>query len=126
MGKRYAVLDKNGLVLNQIMLADPLRPGFYPGYGAALVPLEDADVSAGCKLDVHVMKVDPRQMPEVGDTLDLKTGKLTKAVPIVTQTTNELDEVITVLRIDTPVLKREVDPDAPKEVFDKSDVEVKK
>jgi hypothetical protein len=124
---RYAVLDANGLVVNHILIDDPLPAKYWPGYGAALVPLEEADVSQGAALDVHVLKI--IDIPQIGDTLDVNTGELTKFVPEIRQ-----EEVTkadgTTEMVDTasaPMQKfvAEVDPKTAKEVIDSKEIEVK-
>jgi hypothetical protein len=77
---RYAVTDKNGKVVNHIIVADPLPKGYWPGYGAYLLPLEPVSTSkGGAALDVITFtKID---IPKIGDTIDLTTGVVTKFVP---------------------------------------------
>lgn len=82
-GKRYAVLDANNVVVNHILIKDPLPAKYYPGYGKTLVPLEECDVSAGASLDVVKLKI--AAIPQIGDTLDLNTGTITKFEPVLKQ-----------------------------------------
>jgi hypothetical protein len=78
---RYAVLDKDGKVINHILIRDPMPKGYYPGYGAKLVPLEPASFSnGGAGLDVVTFDKMP-VIPQIGDTLNLETGVVTKFVP---------------------------------------------
>jgi hypothetical protein len=125
---RYAVLDANGVVVNHILINDPLPAKYWPGYGAALVPLEAADVSAGAALDVHVLKISA--IPQIGDTLDVATGKLTKFVPEIKQEeiTKEdgTKETISVASAPSQKFIADVRGDTAKPVYDKADtVEVK-
>lgn len=84
--KRYAVVDKNGLVVNHILISDPLPKGYWPGYGAYLLPLEPVDTSAGGG-GLDIIKFDKfSTTPQIGDTVDLVTGGVTKFVPqLITQ-----------------------------------------
>lgn len=84
--KRYAVLDGNNKVVNHILIDDPLPKGYWPGYGKTLVPLEPVTTSkGGAGLDVVVFDKMP-VIPQIGDTIDLATGTVTKFVPqIITQ-----------------------------------------
>jgi hypothetical protein len=84
-GKRYAVIDKNGKCVNHILINDPLPAGYWPGYGSHLVPLEPVEIGKGAALDVVVFEKMP-VLPQIGDTIDLDTGVVTKFVPqIITQ-----------------------------------------
>jgi hypothetical protein len=130
-GKRYAVLDANGVVVNHILIKDPLPAKYWPGYGAALVPLEDCDVSAGAALDVHVLKI--KEIPQIGDTLDVNTGELTKFVPELLPYIDEKGDPVLdkegnpafVSAAPAQKFAQEVDPKTVKEVFDKPSVETK-
>jgi hypothetical protein len=114
-------------VVNHILIKDPLPAKYWPGYGAALVPLEDCDVSAGAALDVHVLKI--IEIPQIGDTLDVDTGTLTKFVPEIKDEEIEKEdgskETIQVASAPLVKLAQEVDPKTAKEVLDKADIEVK-
>jgi hypothetical protein len=123
MSKRFAVLDANGVVVNHILINDPLPAKYWPGYGAALVPLEEADVSQGAALDVHVLKI--IDIPQIGDTLDVNTGELTKFVPEIKQDVDDKGEPISVASAPSQKFVAEVDPSTEKEVLDKTTVEVK-
>lgn len=82
---RYAVIDKDGKVVNHILIDDPLPKGYWPGYGAYLVPLEPVDTSnGGAGLDVIVFEK-MTATPQIGDTLDIETGEVTKFVQVITQ-----------------------------------------
>jgi hypothetical protein len=84
-GKRYAVVDKFGKCVNHILINDPLPAGYWPGYGSHLVPLEPVEIGKGAALDVVVFEKMP-VLPQIGDTIDLDTGVVTKFVPqIITQ-----------------------------------------
>jgi hypothetical protein len=84
-GKRYAVIDKDGKCVNHILINDPLPAGYWPGYGSHLVPLEPVEIGKGAALDVVVFEKMP-VLPQIGDTIDLDTGVVTKFVPqIITQ-----------------------------------------
>lgn len=79
--KRYAVADKGGKIINHILVGDPLPKGYWPGYGAYLIPLEPVDTSnGGGALDI--IKFDKMSStPQIGDTISLATGVVTKFVP---------------------------------------------
>jgi hypothetical protein len=79
--KRYAVLDKTGKCINHIVIDDPMPKGYWPGYGATLCPLESADFrNGGAGLDVIDFKFGAA-VPQIGDTVNLQTGAITKFVP---------------------------------------------
>jgi hypothetical protein len=127
-GKRYAVLDKDGKVVNHILIKDPLPAGYWPGYGAALVPLEEVTFDVeGARLPVHVLKIS--DIPQIGDTLDVETGKLTKFVPEIKdeEITKEDGSKETIQVASAPVVKlsTDVDPSTVKEILDKPLVETK-
>lgn len=78
--KRYAVADATGNIINHIFVDDPLPKGYWPGYGKYLLPLETVDTSnGGGGLDILEFKFDP--VPQIGDTVNLDTGEVTKFVP---------------------------------------------
>jgi hypothetical protein len=79
--KRYIVLDGDGVVVNAIVVDDPVPKGYWPGYGKTLVPLEPATFSkGGAGLDVVVFDKWP-VLPQIGDAVDLTTGVVTKYIP---------------------------------------------
>lgn len=78
--KRYAVADKDGKIINHILVEDPLPKGYWPGYGAYLLPLEAVDTSGGGG-GLDVIKFDKWvNIPQIGDTVNLATGEVTKFV----------------------------------------------
>jgi hypothetical protein len=82
---RYAVIDKDGKCVNHIFIDDPLPAGYWPGYGSHLVPLEPVEIGKGAALDIVVFEKMP-VLPQIGDSIDLSTGVVTKIVPqIITQ-----------------------------------------
>jgi hypothetical protein len=95
MGKRYAVLDGNNKVVNHILCDDPMPKGYWPGYGKTLVPLEPVTFSkSGAALDVVQFDKWP-VLPQIGDTVDLATGIVTKFEPqIITQKDDKGDDVL--------------------------------
>jgi hypothetical protein len=121
--KRYAVLNAVGVVVNHIFINDPLPAKYWPGYGAALVPLEDCDASAGAALDVYVLKI--VTVPGIGDTLDVNTGSITRFVPVIKQEMDDKGELIDVASAPEQQFIAEVDPQTEKQVFDKPLVETK-
>lgn len=83
-GKRYAVLDKDGKVVNHILIADPLPKGYWPGYGAHLVPCEPVSFSkGGAGLDILNFNYTLTNCPQIGDTVNKQTGAITKFVPVI-------------------------------------------
>lgn len=123
-GKRYAVLDKDGLVVNHILISDPLPAGYWPGYGAALVPLEEVTFDIeGARLPVHVLKI--VETPQIGDTLDVETGKLTKFEPKIITVKDDKGEDVQVTSAPAQKFEKDVDPATLKEVIDSKEIEVK-
>ena|SRR5688572_4379429 len=114
MGKRYAVLDAAGEVVNHILVDDPLPAKYWPGYGKTLVPLEECDCSAGAALDIVRLKV--ADIPQIGDKLHLTTGVLTKFQPVVTAEGASAPAV---------KLAADVDPTTTKTITDRSATEIK-
>jgi hypothetical protein len=92
-GKRYAVIDKNGKCVNHILINDPLPAGYWPGYGSHLVPLEPVEIGKGAGLDVVVFEKMP-VLPQIGDTIDLDTGVVTKFVPQIVEQKDEKGDPI--------------------------------
>jgi hypothetical protein len=120
---RFAVLDANGVVVNHILIADPLPAKYWPGYGKTLVPLEPCDCSAGAALDVVKFKIGT--IPQIGDTLDLEKGTITKFVPKVEQVADEKGETVSVASAPSVKLLADVDPATTKTVIDKPATETK-
>jgi hypothetical protein len=126
-GRRYAVLDANNVVVNHILVADPLPAKYWPGYGKTLVPLEAVDATNPAALDVVILKI--ADIPQIGDTLDLKTGKITKFVPEIKDEEIEKEdgskETVQVASAPLVKLATDVDPTPLKAIIRKSEVEVK-
>ena len=120
MGKRYAVLDANGVVVNHILIDDPLPAKYWPGYGNTLVPLEPVDATAGASLDVVKLKI--TTIPQIGDTLNIDTGAITKFQPKIEQVTDEKGDTIDVSSAPVVKLATDVDPTTPKTVVDKTKI----
>ena len=119
-GKRYAVLDANNIVVNHILIADPLPAKYWPGYGKTLVPLEECDCAAGAAL--HIVKLKIGVIPQIGDTVNLNTGVVTKFQPKMVE-----DEITKELCASAPVqtFTKNVDPNTTKTVTDKPTIETK-
>ena len=76
---RYAVLDNNGKVINVINVDDPIPQGYWPGYGASLLP---SGVPSGTANSVlPVLTVTPSQLPQIGDVVNKQTGAVFRYVP---------------------------------------------
>lgn len=82
--KRYGVLDKDGKKINTILVDDQSVSTYWPGYGAKL--LDEGPEPTAVKpppnvkpIDFGVTNVVPSQPMSNGDTIDLKTGIVTKA-----------------------------------------------
>ena len=120
MSKRYAVLDANGVVVNHILIKDPLPAKYWPGYGKTLLPLEPCDVSAGAALDVVKLKIGT--IPQIGDTVNLTTGAVTKFQPKMVE-----DEITKELCASAPVqaFTKDADPTTTKTVTDNPTIETK-
>ena len=95
-GKRYAVLDKDGKCINHILIADPLPKGYWPGYGAYLCPLEEVQIGKGAGLDLIDFKFEKSGVPQIGDTVNIETGEITRFVPELKQDVDAEGEPITV------------------------------
>lgn len=77
--KRYAILNKNGVCVNVILIDDPVPANYYPGYGAYMVCLQGTpDIVRGSGLPV--VTVTPDKPLSIGDTINLETGVVTKFV----------------------------------------------
>lgn len=122
--KRYAVFDKDGKCINHIMIGDPLPKSYWPGYGAFLIPLEEVDTSnGGAGLDIFVFKFDVNTgpVPQIGDTVNIDTGEVTKFVPqLIVQKDNE-GEDITVASAPEVKMERDVEPKKEGEIIVKED-----
>ena len=81
--RRYAVLSKNGEVVNSILIDDPMPDGYWPGYGYYLIdqgPVGGPDQAPTIRTKLDVPQFAPRGL-QIGDTVDLNTGVVTKFVP---------------------------------------------
>lgn len=117
MSKRYAVLDKNGVVVNHILVDDPLPAKYWPGYGATLVPLEACDCSAGAALNIVKLKI--TEIPQIGDTVDLSTGTVIKFAPALVE--NAVTKEMCV-EAPTQTFTKDADPTTTKTVTDKTTI----
>jgi hypothetical protein len=122
-GRRYAVLDANNVVVNHILVADPLPAKYWPGYGKTLVPLEAVDATNPAALDVVILKI--ADIPQIGDTLDLKTGAITRFVPTIETYQDEKGDDYLAASAPMVKLATDVDPTLTKSITLKSEVEVK-
>jgi hypothetical protein len=122
-GKRFAVLDANGVVVNHILVDDPLPAKYWPGYGKTLVPLEACDCSAGAALDIVKLKI--TEVPQIGDTLNLETGTITKFQPKIETIKDENGDDIQVASAPIVKLVADADPNTTKTVTDKPTTETK-
>jgi hypothetical protein len=122
-GKRFAVLDANGVVVNHILINDPLPAKYWPGYGKTLVPLEPCDCSAGAALDIVKLKI--AEIPQIGDTLNLETGTITKFQPKIETIKDENGDDIQVASAPIVKLATDVDPNTAKTVTDRPTTETK-
>ena len=89
MIRRYAVLDADGVKINTITADEELiGTGWYPGYGAYLVdegenPVDPPPALPPVKPDTWDTVLPALAEPmTVGDKLDVKTGIVTKPIPI--------------------------------------------
>jgi hypothetical protein len=117
--KRYVVLNASNKVINSILIDDPIPKGYWPGYGKTLVPLEPVTFTkGGAGLDIVVFDKWP-VVPQIGDTIDLTTGTVTKFVaPITGQKDEKGDPVLDekgnlVMVASAPIVKLTTDA-APK------------
>jgi hypothetical protein len=122
-GKRFAVLDANGVVVNHILVDDPLPAKYWPGYGKTLVPLEACDCSAGAALDIVKLKI--TEVPQIGDTLNLETGTITKFQPKIETIKDENGDDIQVASAPIVKLVADADPNTTKTITDKPTTETK-
>jgi hypothetical protein len=86
--KRYAVLDKTGAVVNAILIDDPMPKDYWPGYGAWLCYADEGVPDTTQKPALGLVTVTPDKPLQIGDTLNLKTGTVTKFVPTIKQETD--------------------------------------
>ncbi len=83
--KRYAVVDVNGVKINSVAAdEDAVKSGTYwPGYGAGLVlegdlPQDPPPIPPPAKdPNFHLFDITPSAPMNVGDSIDLQTGKVT-------------------------------------------------
>lgn len=90
--KRYAVLDKNGVKINSILIDDPFPAGYSPGYGVSLVCEEGAATNPE-KSILPVLSITPNKRLESGDTINDKNGVVTK-MPISTKVDDDGQTVV--------------------------------
>ena len=84
---RYAVLDANGVKVNGILVNDPYPQDYWPGYGRYITcefgepdPTPPADqVIRQPPNEFTYLTVRPDAPMNIGDSMDLATGKVTPA-----------------------------------------------
>lgn len=80
ISKRYAVLNKNGVVVNHILIDDPMPKDYYPGYGQYLICLSgtpDLKTPSG----LQALQITPSMPPQIGDVINVGTGQVFRFVP---------------------------------------------
>lgn len=88
---RYAVLDKDGVKINQILVQQEFAEAYWPGYGSFLldegaIPEEPRPAPPPPKpADFGVVKLTPSKQMQIGDRIDLATGEVTAAVAAVAE-----------------------------------------
>jgi len=84
---RYAVLDKNGVKLNGILVDDPYPQEYWPGYGRYITceygeanptPPENLSIRTGERSFSYLI-IRPTDRFNIGDTMNLRTGEITPA-----------------------------------------------
>ena len=84
---RYAVIDETGKKLNGILIDDNTAVVFWPGYGVALVregeqpPDPSLPPPQPKPVDFGILDITPDKPMDIGDSIDTKTGEVTKAPP---------------------------------------------
>lgn len=84
---RYAVLDENGVKVNGILVDDPYPQDYWPGYGRYITcEFGEPDPTPPADLQLHdpprtfsYLLVRPDAPMNIGDTMDIQTGKVTPA-----------------------------------------------
>jgi len=80
----YAVIDKDGTVINRILVDQDAAPNYWPGYGHKMIdcgpaPLETQAPPPPLKdPEWGIAKVTPSKALNVGDAIDIKTGAVTE------------------------------------------------
>lgn len=78
--KRYGVIDNNNVCVNVILIDDPMPKDYWPGYGAKLICLSGAKTASAPGLPV--VNVTPNVTLQIGDTINISTGVVTKMVTV--------------------------------------------
>ncbi len=71
------------MVVNSILIDDPMPANYWPGYGYYLVDqgaIDGANKAPTISTELEQLKVEPDQILQIGDTLDPDTGIVTKFV----------------------------------------------
>ena len=80
----YAVLDKDGVVINRILIEQGVAEAYWPGYGAKLADLGPAPPEnqpsppPGKDPEFGVIPFVISEPVSIGDKIDSKTGEVTK------------------------------------------------
>ena len=80
----YAVLDADGVVINRILIEQGVAEAYWPGYGAKLADLGPAPPESqpppppGKDPEFGIIPFVVTEPVSIGDTIDPKTGIVTK------------------------------------------------
>ena len=79
-GKIYGIFDANGVMVNRVVLEEPLPRMYWPGYGRYYYDLSGTE-AAPIRFQLTKLPHRPTAYPQIGDKVDLVTGVVTKFVP---------------------------------------------
>lgn len=81
--KRFAVLNSSGVVVNIVLIDDPMPKDYWPGYGKWLLCLEGSANTSKGTAGLTILTITPDKPVGIGDTINTTTGAVTKFVPTV-------------------------------------------
>lgn len=106
--KRYAVLDSDNIVVNIILVDDPLPKKYWPGYGAKMICLSGSATNPD-DCGIPVLSITPTA-PQIGDTINVGNAAVTKFVPTSLTQKDYAGNNITTSSAPKVRLKKDVEP----------------
>jgi hypothetical protein len=104
--KRWAILDDAGIVVNVILIDDPVPAGYHPGYGRWLVYQGPAPAPTSVASGIPWLNKTPTLPLQIGDFMNANTGQVFRYVPSQIQQVDPEGNPITVSSAPSVVLKK--------------------
>lgn len=101
--KRYAVLNASNVVVNHILVDDPMPKDYWPGYGRRLLCLQPPFTATAP--GIPILSVTPSTIPQIGDTVNISNGTVTKRVVV-----NRMEDGVLVAPAPIVRLTKDIEP----------------